>query len=89
MNTHLTEVLGFEFSDNIRPFSCFNIFQSFSLFIFLSSEAYVKTQAEKYEFHIISAIFGLLMCGYTLRFPYNEKQNKEKEPDSSGLSSHE
>lgn len=46
INTQLTELLGFEFDDNTRPFSCFNIFQSLSLFVFLSCEAFVKTKSE-------------------------------------------
>lgn len=41
VNTHMSEVLGFEYEDNVRPFSVFNIVQSLTIFTFLTAEAYV------------------------------------------------
>ena len=43
VNTHISEILGFEFEDNTRPFSVFNIIQSVGIFTYLTSEAYVKS----------------------------------------------
>jgi predicted MFS family arabinose efflux permease len=43
VNTHISEILGFEFEDNTRSFSVFNIIQSVGIFTYLTSEAYVKS----------------------------------------------
>ena len=46
VNTHISEILGFEFEDNTRPFSVFNIIQSVGTFTYLTSEAYVKSESQ-------------------------------------------
>jgi len=46
VNTHISEILGFEFEDNTRSFSVFNIIQSIGIFTFLTSEAYVKSESQ-------------------------------------------
>jgi MFS family permease len=40
LNTHTSEMLGFEFDDNYTPFSLFNIWQSISCFTFQIVNSY-------------------------------------------------
>ncbi len=74
MNTHMSEVLGFEFDDNVRPYSVFNIMQSITVFTFLSIEAFIKTRTQYFIFHIIAGSMGAIMCSITLGFPFKSKE---------------
>ncbi|TNV83138.1 hypothetical protein FGO68_gene17752 [Halteria grandinella] len=91
VNTHMSEVLGFEFEDNTRPFSVFNIVQSITVFCFLVVEAYVNTRSQYYSFNILCGILGMLMCGLMFFFPYTHddpKGHQELEEEQSERHTH-
>ncbi|CDW83344.1 major facilitator superfamily protein [Stylonychia lemnae] len=74
VNTHLTEILGFEFENNSEPYSVFNLVQSFTVFLFMIIMAFVKSRFEFYAFISITGTLGILICYYSLKFDYkNEK----------------
>lgn len=75
VNTHMSEILGFEFDDKVKPYSIFNIIQSISVFAFLSIEAFVRTKLEYLTFNAIAGLLGLAMCSVTLYFPYKGRES--------------
>lgn len=70
VNTHLSEILGFEFENNVEPYSVFNLVQSMAVFVMLIVAAFVKTHAEHFYFNAIFGILGVLMCSSTLKIEY-------------------
>jgi hypothetical protein len=48
VNTHVAEILGFEFVDNVRSYAVFNIVQCVVVFFILVGEAYVTTTSQYY-----------------------------------------
>ena len=72
VNTHISEILGFEFEDNTRPFSVFNICQCIAMAIFSIIQISVDTQVEYIIFAIFVSILGMVACGNTLRFQFRE-----------------
>jgi hypothetical protein len=86
VNTHVSEILGFEFETNVEPYSVFNLVQSATVFVFLSIEAYIKSHMQYYAYNIIIGILGLFMCGATLNFKFKrdvELENKKNEHEGS------
>jgi hypothetical protein len=78
VNTHMSEVLGFEFEDNTRPFSVFNVVQSGTIFLFLVLEAFVTTRGQYYGYNIICGVLGIAMCGVMLFFPYQHDSASQR-----------
>lgn len=72
VNTHTSEMLGFEFDDNYTPFSLFNVWQSLSCFIFQIIAAYINDQNDFFYYQVGCTIFALLCCGSTYWFPFRE-----------------
>jgi MFS family permease len=70
VNTHLSEILGFEFDNNVEPYSIFNLVQSLSTFVMLMGEAFVKTRGEFFVFQLTMGIIGILCCASSLAFEY-------------------
>jgi MFS family permease len=72
LNTHTSEMLGFEFDDNYTPFSLFNIWQSISCFTFQIVNSYFDSR----DLYLYSSIgytaFALICCGFTYWFPFRE-----------------
>lgn len=73
----MSEVLGFEFDDKIRPYSVFNIVQCITVFTFLALEAYINTASEMFAFHIIVGVLGFVFCAVTLAFPFKKKESMQ------------
>jgi len=82
VNTHLSQLLGFQFDDNVRPFSAFNVIQSCALFIYLTAEGFVRTKGDQIAFYIISGVLGLVACTIALRFPQTKKAEASSLPNS-------
>lgn len=70
VNTHISEILGFEFDNNVEPYSIFNLVQSFSVFIILIIEAFIKTRTHYFVFITLTGIIGVIICAYSLKFDY-------------------
>jgi len=70
VNTHLSEILGFEFENNVEPYSIFNLIQSLSVFVVLIIEAFIKFRAGYFFFNAICGVLGVLMVSSSLRVEY-------------------
>ena len=74
-NTHLSEILGFDFENNTEPFAIFNLVQSIAVFIFLAIEAFVKTKSQYYAYNLVFGLIGLTFLGFfTLTFEFNNQE---------------
>ena len=83
VNTHCLEMLGFEFEDNILPFSIFSLFEALAVFLFQIIQSFVdhpsdpEIKKRNYMIYIgISGLLGALMCGCTYFFDFKEKRSK-------------
>jgi hypothetical protein len=73
VNTHIQEVLGFEFDDNYTPFSLFNIWQCIFVVIFQLIESNFKYNTKYYMIYTVIVVFiGFLFNGVTYFFPFRE-----------------
>ena len=73
VNTHIQEVLGFEFDDNYTPFSLFNIWQCMFVVIFQFIESTFKYNTRDYFIYTsIVMIIGFIFNGVTFFFPFRE-----------------
>lgn len=78
INTHLAEILGFEFKCSIKPFLVFNFVQCWTAFLFLIIESFVKTKTHLIIFMIFSNTLGILTCLLSAYFPYSHVHGKLK-----------
>jgi MFS family permease len=83
VNTHCLEMLGFEFEDNIIPFSIFSLFEALAVFLFQIIQSFVdhpsdpEIKKRNYMIYIgISGFLGAMMCGCTYFFDFKEKRSK-------------
>ena len=73
INTHIQEVLGFEFDDNYTPFSLFNIWQCLFVVIFQFIEAGFKYNTRAYLIYtLVVVLIGFLFNSVTYFFPFRE-----------------
>eukprot|EP00347_Sterkiella_histriomuscorum_P000222 403376714 len=73
-NTHLAEMLGFEFESNSEPFSVFNLVQAFGVFVFELLETYVDTHNSYVIYTWITGIIGIFSCAATFFFDFKERE---------------
>eukprot|EP00347_Sterkiella_histriomuscorum_P023914 403332950 len=70
VNTHISEILGFEFDNNSEPYSIFNLVQSFAVFLLLIIEAFIKTRTDYFIFIALTGVIGVAICAHSLKFEY-------------------
>ncbi len=78
VNTHALEMLGFEFDDDIVPFSIFSMFEAFAVFVFQLVQSFVTTERDYFIYTAVVGIMGGFMCGCTYFFDFKEKRANKK-----------
>jgi hypothetical protein len=71
--------MGFEFENNVEPFSINVIFQSMGVVIFAGIEAFLKTRGDYIMFNFAIGFLGFFMCGCTLLFEFKHQAEQENE----------
>ncbi|CDW86465.1 major facilitator superfamily protein [Stylonychia lemnae] len=79
VNTHTMQMLGFEFENNIEPYSVYNLVEAFGVFIFQLIETYIKNQKARLIYTIIMCIAAFLMCGTTYFFDFKQQKQSSKD----------
>jgi hypothetical protein len=81
VNTHTSEVMGFEFEDNSRPYSVNNLVQALGVFIFEGVEAFLKGNKKSFIIYsIIVGVLGILMNACTFfgfEFTHGSEEDDE------------
>ncbi len=82
VNTHTSEMVGFEFEDNSRPYSVNNLMQAVGVFIFEGIEAFLKGNKRSFIiYNIIVGVLGILMNACTLfGFEFTHGSDDDDEP---------
>ena len=82
VNTHLNQILGFEFKDHVFPYSVFNFVQCFTVFVFMFIESQLPLHINQEVLFIsFAGLLGLVMCSFVLKFPY--KANAKTKEDNN------
>lgn len=74
VNTHCFEMLGFEFDNNVEPFSVFNLWQALGVFIFSFIETLLETREHYIVFISVIGVLGVLSCGTTYYFDFKASE---------------
>ena len=80
INIHIFQILGFEFKNQIEPFSVFNLVQGFSIFVGEFAQSFLDIDQSKgiIMYSYICLAFGIISCSITYFFPYNPMSRRER-----------
>ena len=78
VNTHVFEMLGFEFNHSDDAFAIYSLIQSIMSFIFQFCEAWVLTQEQFWIYTGIIGALGFLSLGCTYFFDFKPSHNAHK-----------
>ena len=68
VNTHVFEMLGFEFDDSSDAFAIYSLIQSVMSFIFQLAQAVVDTRTKYFIYTGVLALIGVVSVGVTYFF---------------------
>ncbi|CDW80279.1 major facilitator superfamily protein [Stylonychia lemnae] len=74
VNTHVFEMLGFEFDNNDDAFAIYSLIQSLASFIFQFSQSLVDTHEKYYIYTGVLAFIGVICIGITYFFDFKHLQ---------------
>ena len=78
MNTHCFEICGFEFDNNIEPYSLFNFAQAIGVFFFQIIESTLDQSRTKYIIYTsFIGVFGIYACTITYFFEYRDVRSTD------------
>lgn len=84
-NTHTSEMLGYEFDDNARPYAIDNFVESIGCFIFEIFESFVGTRRQYMIYNLIVGMLGLLLNSMTLFVNFREHNSDQQSPAKISL----
>jgi len=71
-NTQVSEILGFEFENNVESYAGSTIIQSFGVMLIAGIDIFIVNQQRLFIFNLVIGILGILMCSKTLEFDFKK-----------------
>eukprot|EP00347_Sterkiella_histriomuscorum_P022843 403336943 len=78
VNTHVFEMLGFEFDNSDDAFAIYSLMQSIISFVFQFSQAWVDTKDKYWIYTIIVGVLGIICVSITYFFDFKPSHNSKK-----------
>ena len=75
VNTHVFEMLGFEFDNNSDAFAIYSLVQSIMSFIFQLSQAAIDDRTKYFIYTAVLGVLGIVSVGITYFFDFREHKS--------------